>query len=257
MREALLRGSDISVSYRGVKAVRNVSIEVRPGEVLGLIGPNGAGKTSIIDGISGFTPIEGSVELCGNSLDRAPAFRRRRRGLSRTWQSVALFDDLTLLENVTITSGASGDAAPRGRATRSEGLEKLAMVGLGAHAHRLPGELSHGQRVLVGIARALTGSPRVLLLDEPAAGLDDHESRALIGLIREFVTLETGLLLVDHDMGLMMTVCDRLQVLDFGSTIAEGAPEAIATDPVVVAAYLGTALESDSEQEPHPAGGER
>jgi ABC-type branched-subunit amino acid transport system ATPase component len=239
----ILSGSGLSISYGGVKAVDSVDIELREGEILGLIGPNGAGKTSLIDGISGFTAMSGRLELDGNSLARVPPHRRRQRGLSRTWQSIGVFDDLTLIENVAIAAprhGRSGAGRAHLRHT-AESAEKLELVGLGDHAERLPGEVSHGQQVLVGVARALVGAPRVLFLDEPAAGLDDSESVALENLVRSVAATGVGIVLVDHDLSLITRLCDRLHVLDFGRTVASGTPDEVTADPRVIEAYIGRA----------------
>jgi branched-chain amino acid transport system ATP-binding protein len=250
MPEPLLRARGLTVSYGSVKAVDGVDLDVHDGEVVGLIGPNGAGKTSLLDGISGFTRITGRLDLDGRPLTDVAPHRRRHRGLSRTWQSVALFDDLTVLENIQV---ATGTARGRSRALSTPGDEaasRLDQVGLGASAHRLPSELSHGQRVLVGVARALVGAPRVLLMDEPAAGLDDAESDDLRALVRDVAASGVGVVLIDHDMGLIMKVCDRIHVLDFGRTVATGAPQQVAADPAVIAAYLGGAPAAGPDAQP-------
>jgi ABC-type branched-subunit amino acid transport system ATPase component len=239
MSEPLLRTRGLTVSYGSVKAVDDVDLNVHAGEVVGLIGPNGAGKTSLIDGISGFTRTTGSLELSGRSLAKVAAHRRRHRGLSRTWQSVALFDDLTVLENIQVATGTARGRADAPTKPGEEARRRLDQVGLAALAGRLPSELSHGQRVLVGVARALVGAPQVLLMDEPAAGLDDLESADFQELVREVASSGVGIVLIDHDMGLIMKVCDRLHVLDFGRTVASGTPQQVARDPAVIAAYLG------------------
>ncbi|MCK6212121.1 ATP-binding cassette domain-containing protein [Georgenia sp. EYE_87] len=236
MSEVLLSGTNLTVAYGGLRAVSEVDFEVRAGQIVGLIGPNGAGKTSLVDGFSGFTRMTGRLEFLGNRMAGISAYRRRRLGLSRTWQSVALFDDLTVLENVSIAVRRGGKAFH----PRAEALEKLRMVGLTEMAELLPTELSHGQRVLVGVARALVGSPRVLLFDEPAAGLDDNEGIALQTLLREVSDGGVGIVLIDHDMSLVMGVSDMLHVLDFGRTVAVGEPAAVMREPGVIAAYLGT-----------------
>lgn len=238
MPEAILIGTDLSVSYGGVKALSGVDIEVRRGEVVGLIGPNGAGKTSFIDGVTGFAPMTGELVLDGSSLTGVRAHRRSSLGLSRTWQSVALFDDLTVRENVAVAA-RKGARRASGKSHAERVQSALERVGIVELAPRLPGELSHGQRVLVGVARAIAAEPQVVLMDEPAAGLDDSEGRELGRFIRKLAAGGMGVLLVDHDMNLVLDVCDRLYVLDFGRLIASGPPAEISTNPAVIRAYLG------------------
>lgn len=238
-----------SVSYGGVHAVSDVSLSVHAGEVVGLIGPNGAGKTSFIDGVSGFAQMSGELRLGGSRIDDLRAHHRTAKGLARTWQSVSLFEDLTVAENVSVASRRSSKRPRREESGNgdavSSALERLEIADL---ALRLPGELSHGQRVLVGVARAIVDDPVLVLMDEPGAGLDDHERAALGRFLRDLARGGTAVLLVDHDMDLVLKVCDRISVLDFGRQIAEGTASQIAHDPIVVAAYLGTAGEQTSDQ---------
>lgn len=236
MSDILLSGRELSVAYGGVKAVQNVDLDIHAGEVVGLIGPNGAGKTSLMDGITGFAPLSGSLRLRGRELSGMRAHRRRRAGISRTWQSVGIFDDLTVEENIAMAAG-------RGQASQIR--ESLEGFGLAEVASRLPGELSHGQRVLVGVARARVGEPDLILMDEPAAGLSDIERAELIAAIRSIVSRGAAVLLVDHDMEVVFGACDQISVLDFGKLIAHGTPEEIKADPAVAAAYLGTKGASD------------
>lgn len=242
MPEPLLQGHDLSVSYGGVKALSEVTIDVDRSEVVGLIGPNGAGKTSFVDGITGFAPMVGTLVLDGQRLDGTRAHHRASRGLSRTWQSVALFDDLTVAENVAVATHRNR----RHRVASTADLVTAALerAGIGHLNDRLPGQLSHGQRVLVGVARAIALEPQVVLMDEPAAGLDDAEGRDLGALIRQLAADGAGILLVDHDMNLVLDVCDRIYVLDFGRLIATGTPDQVRQDPAVIRAYLGTSAES-------------
>ncbi|HZM41962.1 MAG TPA: branched-chain amino acid ABC transporter permease/ATP-binding protein [Acidimicrobiales bacterium] len=236
-----LRVDHLTVRYGGVVAVSDVSLRVEPGQIVGLIGPNGAGKTSVIDAVTGFAPAEGSVELAGRSLAGLAPHVRVRAGLARTFQSLELYDDLSVEENVSVAAVGGRQAERRAKVARA-----LAGVGIAGLAERSAGELSQGERQLVSIARACVGEPAVLLLDEPAAGLDSDESTWLGDRIRSIGTAGTGLLLVDHDVNLVLGVCDHVYVLDFGKVIAEGPPEAIRADRTVAAAYLGTMHDAEA-----------
>jgi ABC-type branched-subunit amino acid transport system ATPase component len=217
---------------------------------VGLIGPNGAGKTTFIDAITGYTPAsEGSVTFDGRDITRASPSTRARAGLTRTFQSLELFEDLTVRNNLLVAAEWPtwhalfvDVVAPRRRAAQAADRvdQILDMMDLAGLADRLPAELSHGRRRLISVARAFAAAPRLVLLDEPAAGLDTDESRALGVLLREVVDDGTALLLVDHDMGLILDVCDHINVIDFGSVIASASPTAIRNDPAVIEAYLGT-----------------
>ena len=243
----VLKATGISVRFGGVHAVDDVDLEVGEGQLVGLIGPNGAGKTTFIDAISGFVRSDGTVELDGADLTRLPPHARARRGLARTWQSIELFDDLsigenllvashrpptwkTVLETVSVPGDASAEVAPA-----------LRLLGLDEVADRMPTELSQGQRKLAGIARALVAKPRVVCLDEPAAGLDTVESEELGVRLRALADDGQAMLLVDHDMGLVLGICDEVVVLEFGHVIARGAPDVVRNDPQVIGAYLGSA----------------
>jgi ABC-type branched-subunit amino acid transport system ATPase component/branched-subunit amino acid ABC-type transport system permease component len=232
-----------SVHYGGVAAVSDVSLEVPPGAIVGLIGPNGAGKTSLIDAISGFTAMTGDVIFAANSVARLKPHRRVQHGLGRTFQGIELYDDLTVEENVMV-----------GDRTRRRGGRDLAalftLLGLDGHRARPVAELSQGQRQLVSIGRALAGGPSLLLLDEPAAGLDSTESAWLGERLRDIRTGGVSMLLVDHDMNLMLGLCDVLYVLDFGSVIASGTPEEVRANERVISAYLGTTHEPDESDGP-------
>jgi len=225
---------DVSVRYGGVVAVDAVTFDVPDGAIVGLIGPNGAGKTTLIDAISGFAPSSGTLVLRGEPLDRLRPDERARAGLGRTFQAIELWDDLTVAENVGVRSRSSGDVD----GDRLD--ETLALLGLDAVRNRVTSDLSQGQRQLVSIARALVGGPRLLLLDEPAAGLDSNESLWLGDRLRDIRYGGTTILLIDHDMGLVLSLCDEVHVLNFGKIIAGGPPSVVRADPLVAGAYLGS-----------------
>jgi ABC-type branched-subunit amino acid transport system ATPase component len=226
-RPAVLRVTGLSVAFGGVRALRDVTLEVRAGELVGLIGPNGAGKTTLVDAVSGFVRYAGRVELTGADIGGLPPYERARRGLGRTWQSTELFDDLDVRENLTVASRNGSSAGA------------LDLVGLDWAAGAMPAQLSMGQRKLVGVARALAAEPRLLCLDEPAAGLDTRESAELGARLRDLADQGQAMLLIEHDMGLVLSVCDRVIVLEFGQVVADGPPDAVRRDPRVLAAYLG------------------
>jgi branched-chain amino acid transport system ATP-binding protein len=250
----LLRTIGLSVSFGGVHALCDVDVSIGEGELLGLIGPNGAGKTTFIDAVTGFTPSTGRVEFAGRDVTGLSAHRRARRGIARTFQSLELFDDLTVAENVAAPLERPGAMSllhdiVRPRSIRLDtgvgaALDRLGLTDL---ADRLPAELSHGQRRLVACARAVAGSPALICMDEPAAGLDSTESAVLGRHLRAIATGGSAILLVDHDMSMMFDVCDRVVVIDFGRVIADGTPDEVRTDPAVVAAYLGRSMEESLE----------
>ena len=233
---AILSCTCISVHFGGVSALNCATLEARVGQVTGLIGPNGAGKTTLFNVISGFQkPDRGEVRLAETDVTRYGAHRRARLGLARTFQRLELFGSLTARENVQI-----GLDAARGEGDlTAQGL--LHRVGLTAHADRQVSTLPTGEARLVELARALAIDPKLVLLDEPCSGLDDVETDLLGHLLRELADEGRGVLIVEHDMELVLNVCDTIFVLDFGEIIASGPPSSIRSDPLVQAAYLGVA----------------
>jgi branched-chain amino acid transport system ATP-binding protein len=249
----LLNVEGLTVSYGGVTAVKDVDLAVPAGKVVGLIGPNGAGKTSTIDALTGYhAPAAGTVTFADEDITRLRPHVRARRGLVRTFQSVELFDDLTVEENLMVASERMGVVAalrdlllPIGKHSRADVDWALELCGLTDVADRLPTELSHGRRKLVGVGRALAQRPRLVLMDEPAAGLDTDESAELGEHLRALPDEGVTVLLVDHDMGLVLSICDEVVVLDFGQVIARGTPAEIRADEAVIGAYLGTHAEPE------------
>jgi branched-chain amino acid transport system ATP-binding protein len=259
----------IGVRFGGLTALDDVSLRVPPGRIVGVIGPNGAGKTTVFNVICGFVaPQTGTIVLDGVRLRPRP-HRLARQGIARTLQGVGLFAGLTLAENVmagaTVTARAgfvsSLLALPRsGREEnrlRDEAVRQLDALGIGKHADALPATLPYAIQKKAGLARALAAGPRLLLLDEPAGGLGAEEIEELAVLIRELPqTAGTAVLLVEHHMDLVMSVCDEIVVLDFGRVVATGTPDQVRGDPAVAAAYLGTDAITDTGPAPElPPGG--
>lgn len=234
-----LLAEGVVVRFAGVAALGGVSLTLVEGEILGLIGPNGAGKTTMVNVLSGFLrPSEGETRLDGTVTTGWSPDRLSRRGLGRTFQNVRLFAAMTVAENVE-AAGLGGGMNHRQATERSQ--EDLEFVGLSSRWREAAGTLPHGEQRLLGIARALATRPRILLLDEPAAGLNEIESDRLLNtlaLIRD--QIGCGLLVIEHDMRLVMRLCDRIQVLDYGKTIAEGPPAAVRSDEAVLKAYLSS-----------------
>jgi branched-chain amino acid transport system ATP-binding protein len=242
VHESLI-ASAIGVQFEGLRAVDDVDLILRRGEILGLIGPNGAGKTTLVNVLSGFQrPSSGRVTLPDGDVTGWPPQRIARAGVGRTFQNVRLFPALTVLENVE--AGAVRGALSR-HAARREALALLEFASLDHRAGVEARSLSHGEERMVGILRALATRPSFLLLDEPAAGLNESESGSLVEMLRSIrETFKLGMLVIEHDMTVIMRLCESIQVLDHGKTIALGTPSEIRRDPEVRRAYLGTADEA-------------
>jgi branched-chain amino acid transport system ATP-binding protein len=241
----------LTVSFGGLQALDQVSLAIRPGEVLGLIGPNGAGKTTLFNVVCGFLrPASGAVRWESRPLRRHQPRQLTRLGIGRTLQSLGLFDHLTAVENVMLGATARARAAflsgllalPRSdgdeRALRERALARLTDLGVADVADRLCGQLPYGVQKRVALARALAADPRLLLLDEPASGLSTEEITGLGRLVRELAG-RMSVMLVEHHMDLVMEVCDSVVVLDFGKVVAAGTPDQVRANPAVVEAYLG------------------
>ncbi len=228
----------MSRSFAGVHALRDVTLELRRGEIVGLIGPNGAGKSTLVNVLSGFDrPSSGTVELEGRDITRWKPSRRGRAGLVRTFQHSHAFRALSVRENVEVAALGAGT---RMRAARAWAEQLLEALGLTAHADAPADALAQGDERRLGVARALATKPRFVLLDEPAAGLPEAELETFAGAVRAVRDdREAGVLLIDHNMALIMEICDRIHVLDQGRTLAEGSPAEIRANLDVAAAYLG------------------
>ena len=269
MSLAELTATDITVRFGGVTALESVSLRCGAEQVVGVIGPNGAGKTTLFNVICGFVrPDAGELRWDGRPLRRHRAEQLAKLGIARTLQSVGLFAGLTALENVMagaqrfrrtgVLSGVLG--LPRTdrdeRSLREAALTALAELGVADCADRRPGELPYPVQKRVALARALASKPRLLLLDEPAGGLGADDMADLGRTIRG-LRGSMGVMLVEHHMDLVMSVCDRVVVLDFGRVIAEGTPDEVRADPGVLEAYLGFAASDVSEELSATGGGER
>jgi len=233
----IVRG--LTKDFAGLRAVDDVSFTVQPGEILGLIGPNGSGKTTTINVITGLLAITaGSVHLGSLDMTGWPSHKIARAGLARTFQIVRLFEDFTVRENVEVAAVASGRA--KGKEVAARATRALKQLGI-LHLAEVPARvLPQGEERLVEIARAIATEPAFLLLDEPGAGLNDAEIETFLPTLQRLRNdIGCGVLIVDHDMRLIMNLCDRIHVLNYGKTIVEGPPDAVRSDPAVIEAYLG------------------
>lgn len=245
----LLSLSHVTRRFGGLTAVDDVSAEIDKGALVGLIGPNGAGKTTLFNLISGFTPpSSGEIRFKGERIDGMKPFDVARRGMGRTFQNLRIFPNMSVFDNVSVGAIGSIGVGPfstlfggkaRATAISERTYAALEAVGLADDAGELAANISYGKRKYLEIARALAMQPDLLILDEPAAGLNDSETQGLSAFIRKLHASGVTILLVEHDMGLVMSICERVIVLASGRKIADAAPAGIKADPAVLEAYLG------------------
>ncbi|RNL65326.1 ABC transporter ATP-binding protein [Nocardioides marmoriginsengisoli] len=236
----LLHVDDVVVQFGGVTAVNHANFEVEQGSITGLIGPNGAGKTTTFNVVTGLqTPTSGRVVFDDKDITRMPVHRRSRRGIGRTFQRLEAFGSLTVAENVRTAFDIHDGFAGLFRSVQNDVDDLLDLVGIANHADDRADSIPTGTARLLELARALACDPKLLLLDEPSSGLDESETEAFGELLQQLANEGRTILMVEHDMDLVMNVCDTIHVLDFGSVIADGTPAQVRANPVVQKAYLG------------------
>jgi branched-chain amino acid transport system ATP-binding protein len=245
----MLTFSSVSVHFGGLRVLEEVRLTVPEGRIFGLIGPNGAGKTTLFNLATGLlAPSAGAIEFSGARLNGLPPHRITRLGIARTFQNIRLFKEMTLTENVLVALAGRGSSSGGGRQDRVVAHELLERMGLGGKPDRVAGTLSYGEQRRLEIARALATQPKLLLLDEPAAGMNGAEKQQVIDEIAGLNANGLTILLIDHDMSVIMGLCHEIAVLHFGKVIARGAPEKIRLDPAVIEAYLGQDDQVDSAE---------
>lgn len=240
----ILEVKDLDINFGGITAIDNLNFSVKKGEILGVIGPNGAGKTTLYNTITGiYKPSKGDIFLNNKKITAIKPYKISRLGIARTFQNIRLFNSLTVLENILVGRVSELKKLVKLNPYMKETLDILKVVGLEKVINNMASDLPYGQQRKVEIARALAISPKILLLDEPAAGMNNYEKRDLknlINILREDFNITV--LIIEHDMGVIMDLCDRILVLDYGKKIAAGSPEEISNDANVIKAYMGKGI---------------